>query len=78
MPKYTIPYGQSHTEFNLDNRNPADVIIPPVTTSLSKAEIDQKLDWALSNPLGGITLESYKEAKTVAIRFPTGLCCLPC
>ena len=67
MPTYSIPYGQSHSEFYLDDQHPAEVILPPVTTSLSQAEIDQKIDQALTHPLGGVMLEIFQGAKSVAI-----------
>lgn len=60
MPTYSIPYGQSHSEFYLDDQHPAEVILPPVTTSLSQAEIDQKIDQALTHPLGGVMLKSSR------------------
>ena len=67
MPTYSIPYGKTHSEFYLDDRFPADVILPPVTTALSQTEIDQKIDQALSHPLGDVALESFRGAKSVAI-----------
>ena len=67
MPTYSIPYGRNHSEFYLDDKLSADVILPPVTSSLSQAEIDQKIDQALSQPLGGVMLESFQNVKSVAI-----------
>lgn len=67
MPTYSIPYGQTHTTFFLDDQLSADVILPPVTSSLTQVEIDQKIDQALSHPLGGIPLDAFRDAKSVAI-----------
>ena len=65
-------YIPSHTDNHIANfiwttSIPAEVILPPVTTALSQAEIDQKIDQALSHPLGGVMLKSFQGAKSVAI-----------
>ncbi len=67
MPTYSIPYGQTHTEFHLDDQLLADVILPPVTTFLTQVEIDQKIEQALSHPLGEIPLDAFRDARSVAI-----------
>jgi lactate racemase len=67
MKNYSLPYGRSTTEFDLPDSFDADVIMPPETKSLPVEMVNDRIEQALSSPLGGMALDAFRNAKSVAI-----------
>lgn len=67
MSKYSVPYGTTQIEFTLPEGLTADAILPPETVTLPLDQVQSKIEAALSDPLGGEALETFRNARSVAI-----------
>jgi lactate racemase len=67
MKNYSLPYGRTHLELQLSDMLSTDVILPPVTDALPADIVASKIESALSNPFGGKALQSFRNARSVAI-----------
>jgi lactate racemase len=67
MATYSIPYGQTSQSFNLPETISTDIVLPPDTLEIPPEQIQGKILAALQNPLGGKRLETFRNARSVAI-----------
>jgi nickel-dependent lactate racemase len=65
MAKFTLPYGKSELDFTLPDDRAVDVIRPPETPAASDPIACVKQ--ALQEPVGGLRLEDFREARRAVI-----------
>src|SRR5437762_12589998 len=65
MPEFRLPYGRTHLTAHLDGGFKVELLapahVPPASDSLQAVRL------ALENPLGGVRLDDFSRARSVAI-----------
>jgi nickel-dependent lactate racemase len=67
MATYSIPYGQTQQSFILPDEHEVNIVLPPQSVSLPREDVSQKIKEGLAQPLGSEKLDSFRNARSVAI-----------